>query len=97
MAVFGLCTCLVAADKNAAREPFVIPLHAGAGVTSRSAPDQETEYGEPPVKLVRNVVTPTLTAFLPAPSRATGTAVIVAPGGAFIMLAVVHEGEDVAR
>jgi acetyl esterase/lipase len=106
MAVFGLCICLVAADKNAAsspalhgvrREPFVIPLHAGAGMTSRSAPDQETEYGEPPIKLVRNVVTPTLTAFLPAPSRATGTAVIVAPGGAFIMLAVVHEGEDVAR
>ena len=33
-----------------------------------------------------NVVTPTLTAYLPDPAKATGTAVIIAPGGGFVFL-----------
>jgi len=44
-----------------------------------------------------NVTMPTLTAYLPEPSKATGTAVIIAPGGAFIALAIDVEGNDVAR
>jgi acetyl esterase/lipase len=47
--------------------------------------------------VVFNVVTPTLTAFLPERSKATGTAVIIAPGGAFVALAIDHEGYKVAR
>jgi acetyl esterase/lipase len=55
-------------------------------------------YGHPAVPLVWNVTSPTLTAFLPDPAqKATGTAVIIAPGGAYLMLAIKHEGEDVAR
>ena len=34
-------------------------------------------------KIIRNVVRPTLTAFLPERSKANGTAVIVCPGGGF--------------
>jgi acetyl esterase/lipase len=48
-------------------------------------------------RLVRNLTQPTLTAFLPDPTIATGTAVIVCPGGALHVLAVDHEGFDVAR
>lgn len=47
--------------------------------------------------VLQNVVTPTLTAFLPEKSKATGTGVIVAPGGACIALAMTHEGTDVAK
>jgi acetyl esterase/lipase len=46
--------------------------------------------------VLQNVVTPTLTAYLPEKSRATGTGVIVAPGGSCIALAIKHEGADVA-
>ena len=46
--------------------------------------------------VLQNVVTPTLTAYLPEKSKATGTSVIVAPGGACIALAMKHEGSDVA-
>jgi len=46
---------------------------------------------------VYNVVTPTLTVYLPEKSRATGTGVIIAPGGAFRFLAIDSEGHDVAR
>jgi hypothetical protein len=34
---------------------------------------------------------------LPDPAKATGAAVVVAPGGAFMLLAMDHEGWGVAR
>ncbi|MBP1610675.1 MAG: alpha/beta hydrolase, partial [Acidobacteria bacterium] len=39
----------------------------------------------------------TITAFLPKKSKATGTAVIIAPGGAFKLLSIDHEGTKVAQ
>ena len=45
----------------------------------------------------RNVTVATLTPFLPDPAKATGTAVIVAPGGGFRSLSMENEGWDVAR
>ncbi|WP_342366486.1 alpha/beta hydrolase [Sphingomonas sp. CFBP 13706] len=48
-------------------------------------------------RVVRNVVRPTLEAVLPDPAKATGAAVIVAPGGGFAMLAMDNEGWPVAR
>jgi acetyl esterase/lipase len=47
--------------------------------------------------VVRNVSQPTLTAFLPDSSVATGTAVIVCPGGGFHFLSMASEGLQVAR
>ena len=44
-----------------------------------------------------NVVTPTITAFLPDKSKSTGTGIIVAPGGACIALAIDLEANGVAR
>lgn len=44
-----------------------------------------------------NVVTPTLTAYLPEKSKATGTGIIVAPGGSCVAVAIDHEGTSVAR
>ena len=48
-------------------------------------------------RIVRNVVRPTLTPFLPDPARATGAAVIVAPGGGYKMLSMDNEGWPVAK
>lgn len=53
--------------------------------------------GSDNVPVVQNVSTPTLTPFLPPPDKATGAAVIIAPGGAFYLLAMEHEGWAVAR
>ncbi|ASV31681.1 alpha/beta hydrolase-fold protein [Maribacter cobaltidurans] len=47
--------------------------------------------------IVYNVIDPTITAYLPPKSTANGTAVIVAPGGAFHTLSVQSEGIDVAK
>jgi lysophospholipase L1-like esterase/acetyl esterase/lipase len=48
-------------------------------------------------EVVYNVVQPTITAFLPPKDIATGTAVIIAPGGAFHTLSINSEGVDVAK
>lgn len=56
-----------------------------------------TESWPPPHRMLRNVTTPTLTAFLPDPARATGAAALVLPGGGFVALSIDEEGNDVAR
>lgn len=59
-------------------------------------PDREQWMVQNGLIGVRNVTVPTLTPVLPA-GPATGAAVIVAPGGAFLGLAIDHEGWQVAR
>jgi acetyl esterase/lipase len=58
---------------------------------------EKTVEDTPLGTVVFNVVTPTLTAYLPERSKATGTGIIVAPGGAFVALAIDLEGRNVAR
>ena len=50
-----------------------------------------------PFGQVRNVRLPRITVYLPDPTIATGTAVVVCPGGGYHVLAIDHEGHDVAR
>jgi acetyl esterase/lipase len=52
------------------------------------------QYGS---AFARNVTVATLTPFLPAAGKASGAAVVVAPGGGFRTLSMENEGWDVAR
>ena len=61
-----------------------------------NTPDTEQWMTQNGVIGVRNVSKPTLVPVLPA-GPSTGAAVIVAPGGAFLGLAIDHEGWQVAR
>ena len=47
--------------------------------------------------VIFNVVTPTLTAYLPDRGKATGTGIILAPGGAFVALAIDLEANAIAK
>jgi len=58
---------------------------------------ERTLTNTPVGTVIQNVVTPTLTAYLPANGASTGTGVIIAPGGAFVALAIDLEAIDVAR
>ncbi len=81
-------------------QPEVIPLWPGDPPGSEDWNQQEQEtFAPPPISFrsVRNATQPTLTAFLPHPSKASGTAAIICPGGGFHALAIDHEGIDVAR
>jgi acetyl esterase/lipase len=66
-------------------QPKTFPIWPGAAPGSEGRTRKESEFREPQTKVVflRNVVTPTLTSHLPDPAKATGTAIIVVPGGGF--------------
>lgn len=76
-------------------EPDGIPLY-GAATPGSPGTEVWASFGPGDVA-VRNVTFPTLTPVLPDPARANGTAVVVAPGGAFMLLAWETEGMRVAR
>src|SRR5258706_14024795 len=83
-----------------AADPAAIPIPIQGGPVRGAAPKavsperSEMLLGE---LRVRNVSQPSLTPFLPAPGKATGAAVIVAPGGGFMMLSWDSEGVAVAK
>jgi len=75
-----------------------VNLWPGVAPGSENWTYQEVTAKDTPIgTVVLNVVTPTLTAYLPDKTKATGTGVIVAPGGAFVALAIDLEGNNVAR
>lgn len=75
----------------------VIPLYNGKAPGSEKWDWKENVFAPDPAtgKIVMDVVDPSLTAFVPA--NPNGTAVIIAPGGAFHALAFDHEGVEVAK
>jgi acetyl esterase/lipase len=76
----------------------VVNIWPGTAPGSEGWTQKERTIENTPVgTVVFNVVTPTLTAYLPERSKATGTGVIIAPGGAFVALAISLEGESLAR
>lgn len=83
------------AQVPAAKET-VIPLYPAGSLPPPEAPElhDTLETGE---TLIYDVSEPTLELFRPAPGRANGTAIIVAPGGGFVALGYTFSGTDVAR
>lgn len=75
-------------------QPTAIVLGTGPLPGTRRAEAWHRQYGS---VFARNVTVATLTPFLPDPTKATGTAVIVAPGGGFRSLSMQNEGWNVAR
>jgi acetyl esterase/lipase len=75
----------------------VINVWPGVAPGSEQWKQSETALGSGDNEQIVNVTIPTLTAYLPGPSTATGTAVIIAPGGGFISLSINSEGRDVAK
>lgn len=77
--------------------PKTINLWPGGAPGSEEWKQPETVTGATGNRRMMNVSTPTLTVYLPDPSVATGTAVIIAPGGGFVWLSIDSEGYDVAK
>jgi acetyl esterase/lipase len=75
----------------------VMKLWPGVAPGSEQWKQPETTLGSGDMQRIVNVTTPTLTAYRPDASIATGTAVIIAPGGGFVFLGMNSEGHDVAK
>lgn len=76
---------------------LTIPVWPGVAPGSENWTELEQETYSPAETIVRNVVNPALIVYLPEKSRATGTSVIIAPGGAFSLLAIDVEGKVAAQ
>lgn len=75
-------------------EPTAISLGTGGVQGSTAAETWFHQWGD---TFVRNVTVATLTPVLPEAGKATGAAVIVAPGGGFRFLSMSNEGWEVAQ
>ena len=94
----AVCLVVFVLLSNCAAGAQVINLYQGPPPGTEGWPQNEKTYENTPVgTVVMNVSTPTLTAYLPDKAKATGTGVIIAPGGAFVALAISLEGTDLAR
>jgi hypothetical protein len=81
-----------------AQTPQTLNVWPGVAPGSERWTQTETTVENTPVgTVIFNVVTPTLTAFLPKRTSATGASVIIAPGGGFVALAIDREGTSVGR
>lgn len=91
--------CLLTAGPLSASEPIVVPLWADGAPGSdahrdkpeRPVPEHEAEGW------IEEIHHPSLTVYLPADEKATGAAVVVAPGGGHRILAADHEGHQVGE
>jgi acetyl esterase/lipase len=84
-----------------AGEPLVVDLWPGKVPGDVGIKGQETSriHKSPivgPTKLITNVTRPTLTVYLPAKDKNTGTAMLICPGGGYWDLYWELEGEEVA-
>lgn len=87
---------LLASGPLLAQQTF--PLYTGTVPNSLPSSVQETSTTLPDGRVhLANVVQPNLTAYLPAPGTANGTAVIICPGGGYALLSISREGTDMAR
>ncbi|MCI0701470.1 MAG: alpha/beta hydrolase [Planctomycetia bacterium] len=80
-------------------EPVKLWPGKAPGETKDIGPEKylETKKGQLEVKRLTNVTEPTITIYAPPKDKANGTAVIVAPGGGYNILAIEHEGTDVCE
>jgi len=89
------------ADPTFAELPPATPLWAGGppGSGGRTPPERTRweHYGTLWYPVVYHISNPSIVAFLPPPDRATGTAVVVCPGGGHQYLALEHEGNAVGK
>lgn len=78
----------------APKQPTAIELGTGPLPDANAEESWHRQFGS---VFARNVTVATLTPVLPKKRKATGTAVIVAPGGGFRTLSMSNEGWDVAK
>jgi len=96
---FSVICLLLAATSPDSRAQQVLPLWS-ENVAPYAKPHSIEEYQDDDcwgdVSCIYQVVTPTLTLYLPE-SEANGTAVVILPGGGYEVEAVYHEGYEIAE
>ena len=80
-----------------AQETIVLRTAGEPGASGAAEQIEERGKGRVVDRSITNVSQPTVTVYLPAREKATGTAIVICPGGGYQHLAIDKEGHDVAR
>lgn len=81
-------------------QPIDLPLYTGqplGGVPLTAEPDNIVQKPGDPITRINHVQMPGMRVFLPEKDKANGAAVVICPGGGYGILAVDHEGNDIAK
>ncbi len=76
--------------------PKVMPLYDGAIPNSKPGPEQEQAAATFP-GMVQKVSNPTIKVFLPAKLKGNGSSIVIFPGGGYVSLSLLMEGDEVAK
>jgi acetyl esterase/lipase len=88
-----------AASQAVAKDPPVVPLWpkgAPGFESKKDTPENVTKKGDIESS-VKNVNNPSLTVYLPTKEKASGSAIVICPGGGHSNLAIEHEGHNVGK
>ncbi len=89
--VWVLWLCGIVACAEILPETPLWPNGAPGAMKLQQAPTEDARG------ILRNVETPTYIAYLPDKDKANGAAVVICPGGAYAILAMDHEGRQIAE
>lgn len=97
--IFIVALLVLLANVSINAQQKVVQVYEGAvpGTESWNWEEGIQEGSTWKTQVVYNVAKPSLTIFQPDPAIATGTSVVICPGGGFIALAMGNEGYDVAK
>jgi acetyl esterase/lipase len=98
MSLYVMATVVFITGTAGVAHPQTLNIWPGIAPGSEHWTQKEITVPNTPVgTVILDVVTPTLTVYLPQRSRATGTGIIIAPGGYCVALAIDVEAREVAR
>src|SRR5215471_18515629 len=92
-----LHTMLLLMNIGTACSQTVIPLYKDSIPNSKPGPDEEKSETKDGRERISNISRPTLIVFLPPAEKATGTGVVICPGGGYSINSYTHEGTEVAK
>ena len=88
---------MILSNVNAQNQVLKVwPKGIPGAISNETYKEKETITNNIPTRYEK-VTDPTITVFLPAPEKASGTAVVICPGGGYGALAFDHEGYAIAR
>lgn len=93
-----LCLCTAAAGIAALAAELTVPLYPGRTFPGEEKVEERSKDAAIRDRAFSQSIRPDLTIYLPPASvKSTGSAIVIAPGGGYMRLAIDKEGHDIAR
>lgn len=96
LGTIGIATGLSGTAHGAEPQPIKLWEQGAPGSEARMQEPEKVDLG-PGKCNVTNVHQPSITPYFPAADKATGAAIVIAPGGGHRMLCLGHEGDSLAK